>query len=551
MKSSLCLILLTVGLPASVMAQNQSNVGRIPPSCSLTDLHSDIRKAKAKGAAGMDELKMAVGPSLSIKENPSCFAGLLAADQANTNIQNRFLEFARALEARRTDKQAGSASGTGGTSSLVSKGTAAQALSLATEYGALTESVNKQVVTVQGSLEAPVAALVGQKLFQYCPQGSTESVCLSRGGLRILRRLSYGVSFDTSLNGQNITATPSGQVQGTAQPVTFTANPHQITAVTGRVILWSTRDADSDTFKKTWSDALQPSSSSTAKPDPNLELLKNAGNDLLKSFEALKDPVDMTQTEIKEWSIEAVKALTDAAVSATDDAEIDRVWLAQATQFVAIVKRVYPQISTQAADFLQKSSVYRLAEDRFVEGMANKPVLTFEYNNNRPPAQTPTSNFRLIFDKGLGKKTSMIANGAFTIFDSNQPGNVSGSSRLRDAQLGLQVQRDLGKLTSIGAAAVAFTYYFQHQSSPDVLTITPGTPVPGVTFVGLPSAATQVFSEKGNVHVAQVRLVLGAGQSSVRFPVAVSWSNRTELIDKPAWRAQIGVSYDLDSLFAK
>jgi hypothetical protein len=41
------------------------------------------------------------------------------------------------------------------------------------------------------------------------------------------------------------------------------------------------------------------------------------------------------------------------------------------------------------------------------------------------------------------------------------------------------------------------------------------------------------------------------GQSSVRFPIAVSWSNRTELITKPAWRAQIGVSYDLDSLFAR
>jgi hypothetical protein len=44
---------------------------------------------------------------------------------------------------------------------------------------------------------------------------------------------------------------------------------------------------------------------------------------------------------------------------------------------------------------------------------------------------------------------------------------------------------------------------------------------------------------------------LGPGQSSVRFPIAVSYSNRTELITKPEWRGQVGISYDFDSLFTK
>jgi hypothetical protein len=57
-----------------------------------------------------------------------------------------------------------------------------------------------------------------------------------------------------------------------------------------------------------------------------------------------------------------------------------------------------------------------------------------------------------------------------------------------------------------------------------------------------PSVLAPVKSGIGN---------LGAGQSNVRFPIALSYSNRTELIDKPDWRGQVGVSYDFDALFAK
>jgi hypothetical protein len=60
-----------------------------------------------------------------------------------------------------------------------------------------------------------------------------------------------------------------------------------------------------------------------------------------------------------------------------------------------------------------------------------------------------------------------------------------------------------------------------------------------------------VFATKGHIQVGQVRLVLGPEKSSARFPISISYSNRTELIDRPAWRGQVGVSYDFDSLFGK
>lgn len=146
---------------------------------------------------------------------------------------------------------------------------------------------------------------------------------------------------------------------------------------------------------------------------------------------------------------------------------------------------------------------------------------------------------------------SVTANGAVTLYNSTLPQNIPGVSRLRDAQFALQLQKDLGTLTLLGAAALSATYYFQYQNSPAILNVTPGTPLPGITFTGLPANATQVFAQKGSLHIGQLRLVLGPATSSVRFPLAVSYSNRTELIPKPTWKAQLGISYDFDSLFTK
>jgi hypothetical protein len=196
-------------------------------------------------------------------------------------------------------------------------------------------------------------------------------------------------------------------------------------------------------------------------------------------------------------------------------------------------------------------SLYDFEQRSFVEAVASKPVVTLEYNNNRPVGQSSTSSIRLIFDKGFKKGVSLTANGAFTLYNSTPAENIPGVNRLRDAQFALQVEKDLGILSLLGAAAVSGTYYFQYQNSPAILNITPGTPLPGITFTGLPANASQVFAPKGNLHVGQLRLVLGAAQSSVRFPLAISYSNRTELIPKPTWKAQLGISYDFDSLFTK
>jgi hypothetical protein len=85
----------------------------------------------------------------------------------------------------------------------------------------------------------------------------------------------------------------------------------------------------------------------------------------------------------------------------------------------------------------------------------------------------------------------------------------------------------------LGSAALDTAIYYQYQHAPAILNVTPATPLPGVAFTDLPASATSVFADTGNIILGQIRLVLAPGTSSVRIPISITGSNRTELINKP------------------
>ena len=56
---------------------------------------------------------------------------------------------------------------------------------------------------------------------------------------------------------------------------------------------------------------------------------------------------------------------------------------------------------------------------------------------------------------------------------------------------------------------------------------------------------------KGTIAVAQIKLLVPVKGSGVRIPLSVTFANRTELIRERVVRANVGVTYDLDSIFAR
>jgi len=142
----------------------------------------------------------------------------------------------------------------------------------------------------------------------------------------------------------------------------------------------------------------------------------------------------------------------------------------------------------------------------------------------------------------------MVANGAATFYDSLPPDMPAAVNHYRDAQFGLELDHGLGQQSIIGPALLSFALYYQHQHSPALLEIDPLRPIPGIEFTGLSTNARTIIAEKGNIWLGQAKLSITPPGSSIKVPLSMTISSRTELIDKPTWRGQVGLAYDLDSL---
>lgn len=203
---------------------------------------------------------------------------------------------------------------------------------------------------------------------------------------------------------------------------------------------------------------------------------------------------------------------------------------------------------------------------------ANKAALSLEYDFNKPLSQPTISTVKLVGSsrpfgpticpaKPGAAEPGVVATKRYTAtvnlgaaFYNSPPTGVPGASAFRDAQAGAELDAAFCTTSRnwvrsfFGNSTTGLTYYYQDQVSPSILKVTPSAPVAGITIVGLASTTSQVFAKKGPINFIQLKYGLGFGKN-VKFPIAVSWSNRTDLITHALWSAQFGVSYDFSSLF--
>jgi hypothetical protein len=148
---------------------------------------------------------------------------------------------------------------------------------------------------------------------------------------------------------------------------------------------------------------------------------------------------------------------------------------------------------------------------------------------------------------------TVSASAGADIYNDEPSSAISSASHLRDIQAGAEITRvwhistykqqnaSLAALFSkLGDLSLVGAYYYQDQTSPSILNGPPSS----ITFNGLPTTASQVFATRGPINVGQIRLGFGTG-TNFRFPIAVSYSNRSDLIVHPFVGVQFGVSYDL------
>jgi len=462
------------------------------------------------------------------------------------------IERRAAKEVKAIAQQSGSSSGTGGSTNLTSKGLTAKVLSIASEYGALTQSVSNQTTTVQGSVAGIPLVLMDKGYLAECSTRILSvTPCFSHGVMDQLSRISYSVSFATTPSVGTVTGTATGAASGTAQQVTVKTSDHSVNQFSFKWV--AIRGIVSDTAMAKTAAAISKTGTGKALVDAQAKLV------------ALEN--DSNNPKAVAWETNfAQQLLAEIQSGGNSSAAIESVfnkWREAGTAMASAFglpenidqASTGPSVPDSVSGAVELAHAYTqylgAEEDQGLSAIiAQPPILSFEYDDNRSSSQPSDSVFRAIYQQKWTPLT-LTVNGALSIYNSGQSA-VPGAGRLRDAQFATEAAHSFALNTPLSSSlgvTLSGAFYYQYQSSPAILNVTPGAPVDGVTFTGLPSTAAQVYGKTGNIAIGQLKLSVGSG-SSVTVPLSVTYSNRTELITSPTWKAQVGVSYDFDSLFS-
>ncbi len=429
-----------------------------------------------------------------------------------------FKDFLRRIEVLRTDRQSGAGPSSAGGTTLVARGAAARTLSLAAEYGAVTRSVSGQVITFRGNLAGLPAALVRKDVFPYCdprtPTTQQPDFCVESSGLGRLRKLSFGVSLDASRSTASPLAAPAPADSGAAPVVRLFGDRTELSSFSLRYDLWNRKDVSSPLFQKAWQDKL-----AEQRRIPELARKLSAG--LEPVFEKLG-----TSQAYAVWQAETRERIRTAA-------DPEGALRSQMSRLVTLLLEENIVTAEDVRELRRLFSRYGFEQDELMELTGSQPVIAVEYSYSRPLLEVPESALRFVFDLPVSKRWSLAVNTAWTFHQGVSENARSRVRPLKALELGAQAERVLGGLPSLGPVTLGAAVYVEYRNSSPVLR-TPRWDV--------------VVAEVGTIAAAQLKLTLGP-PGGVRFPIAVSYSNRTELFPTPAWRVQLGLSYDFDFLF--
>jgi hypothetical protein len=432
-----------------------------------------------------------------------------------------YKSFMRAIENERNDVQTGSSTSSSGTTSIVSKGVAAEVLSLATESGALSRSDNKTVSTFRGKPTGIARLLKGDEVFPYC--AIYDFACES-GLVRMLNGGSFYVSFNT---------TPSEGGASTAATST-SDNSRILSASSKQVAGWGMRydfhvrkrpgDIAKD-YGKQFNETV--TKAATAYAQAVQALLQKVPLDQVNAWEAKY--VSLLQSDVTADKGDFTKALSQAVSDLAD-----------------LAQKADPEIKTKSDLVISKMSSYFVSRDKLLADYVNKVTFSLSYDNTRPANQPSQSSMKFILS-ARPKAAQITGNATIEWYDHKLMSNVS---RLRDAQVALEFDHTFGKSSAQVNPSLSAGYYFQYMVDKALLTL-PSTALAPGTSIPLPGNASELLNTTGPIHLGQVKVTFKIRNSGISIPVALTFSNRTDLIKGNEVRGNFGLSYNLDNLFAK
>jgi hypothetical protein len=526
MKKTPLFLLLLVTIVARAAADDSSNVyGR----CRDNDVFSIANRAMADNKQALKLALRVSGCNVSILQqytlaHPLQFSDaqlqqMFSGAQLDQIAQNLFTY----VQQTRQDKQVGTSANSVGTTSLVSKGVGA-IVGIALESGSIERTTSGNVATVTLN-SAQAADFLSAGATKPCPV--IESKCSL--GRKLLTGLTIVTTYDVT---QANTSTNSTAAQ-TALASLVGGNSPAFTGVSARIDFHARKKGVNqlDLIKAYQSSDYLSATATYA----------SAFQDFITSLDS--------NSEYQKAIADAIDALTNTTTNDTD-AKVDQILLNLQIAIANIINNS-PLTTTAFKTYVSAENAYHGKRDIALQAVLNKWTASFQYDYNRLPNQPDQSDFRAIYsyrrDTPDNQKVLQVtANAGATIYDSLLG---STTSRFRSAQAAFQLDYTATSTASTVQAAVSGGYYFQYMIAKGLLTLPSTNLAPG-TSIPLPGNASELLNTTGPIHIGQGKITLSMKNSNISIPLALTFSNRTDLIKASKVGGNFGITYDFSSLFA-
>lgn len=466
-------------------------------------------------------------PAAAPADNSTEIDRLLKIYRANANAKSyladdtqyqRYLVYAeiqRPLmaneEQQRIDKQTSASAGSGATASAVSKGSVPWLFGFAVEHGALTQSVDNNVITLRGNV-ANLAKAISTKDYVASYQKYQDNTAVN-----LVSQTSFSVSFVAN---QNASATNNSQ--------------NTVAGFSAHVDLYNHRDPRDRRYNSDWA-----------------EVVRQGLTDLATSVGGLHDLLDAKHHQaLQAWQDRTNAILATLTATSSDDevrAAIKKIADDYVNAFGQLedVRSALNSVSKAMQDYSDQKG-------KVIDKIESSPIFSVEYTDTRQSATTilpqstgaslstasplpDLSNINLIAGLRFIGRSQVTFNAATTLFNSLPNGSSSGS--IRDWRVSGQIDIPLPEIPQIGKSTLTFSGLFlsllQEPLGQKVL-------VNGVTE-----------SRTGNIGLFQAEFSVPIKGTGLKIPISLTASNRTELIKETDVRGAIGITLDLDSIFAK
>jgi hypothetical protein len=427
--------------------------------------------------------------------------------KARTGEGESYASFVSEAQDKRIDQQMGAGPTSNSATSIVSKGGIPYLLGFAVENGAATQTEKDTSITFRVN-PGGLINLFADRGFITGYQASEKDPVL-----KFLRKTSVGLTFDTS----------RGDMPGI-----FTGRGQQLSQVSARVEFFNDRDPRQSKYAAAWE-----------------RFVANEGvklaNQTWKTTTALVDWGGTGDVTFKEPALQAWLNQMNQTVKDVDPAlsSVERI-----NAIAAIINNQADKVPValvsdtaveSLTDFARETKSYTERKDELLDTIAKGRIFTLEYTNQREVNASDTSNFNFIVATGSGRRVDLTANGSFTFFHSRPPA-VSPTSprpgRMRDFQFAGQIDIPF----KFGEGQFDIWFSGRYERLMEDATLPSGVVMPDT---------------KGDIAVGQLGLNVPIRGLGIKFPISVTFANRTELVKEKVVRGNFGFTFNWDTLLSK